>query len=52
MSKKSIQARLPEAMNEIVERIKTHRKKNMEPFTTKAIIIDALKEMDAKIESA
>lgn len=47
----TIQARLPAEMTKIVKDIKEQREKNLEPTSTKSIIIDALKDMHSKIES-
>ena len=41
----TIQARLPAEMTPIVKEIKVYREKNLEPTSTKSIIIDALKMM-------
>jgi hypothetical protein len=41
----TIQARLPAEMTPIVTEIKELREKNLEPTSTKSIIIDALKIM-------
>ena len=48
----TIQARLPAEMTPIVKEIKVVREKNLEPTSTKSIIIDALKMMHANIKAA
>lgn len=48
----TIQARLPAEMTPIVKDIKIFREKNLEPTSTKSIIIDALKRMHASIKEA
>lgn len=45
----SIQARLPAEMTQIVKDIKEVREKNLEPTSTKSIIIDALKDLHKKV---
>ena len=48
----TIQARLPAEMTPIVKEIKILREKNLEPTSTKSIIIDALKMMLANTKAA
>ena len=48
----TIQARLPAEMTPLVKEIKVVREKNLEPTSTKSIIIDALKMMHANIKAA
>lgn len=45
----TIQARLPAEMTPIIKEIKIFREKNLEPTSTKSIIIDALKDMHSKM---
>lgn len=47
----TIQARLPAEMTPIVRDIKIVREKNLEPTSTKSIIIDALKMMHSTIKA-
>lgn len=47
----TIQARLPAEMTPIVKDIKIFREKNLEPTSTKSIIIDALKMMHSTIKA-
>lgn len=51
MPAESIQARLPAEMTPIVNEIREARNKNLEPTSTKSIIIDALKEMHSRIKA-
>ncbi len=48
----TIQARLPAEMTRIVNEIKVQREKNLEPTSTKSIIIDALKEMHSRLNES
>jgi hypothetical protein len=48
----TIQARLPAEMTRIVNEIKVQREKNLEPTSTKSIIIDALKEMHSRLKES
>jgi hypothetical protein len=48
----TIQARLPAEMTKIVNEIKVQREKNLEPTSTKSIIIDALKEMHSRLKES
>ena len=48
----TIQARLPAEMTRIVNEIKAQREKNLEPTSTKSIIIDALKEMHSRLKES
>ena len=52
MAAESIQARLPAEMTTIINEIRQARGKNLEPTSTKSIIIDALKEMHSKIKES
>lgn len=52
MAAESVQARLPAEMTTIINEIREARGKNLEPTSTKSIMIDALKEMHSRLKES